>query len=168
MFKVVCPYIIAENPPAPETVGEPGESGTRFVTALRIGALRNLHGLEVDWEREGVQQYLFVTQASFMSNWFLPQSTPYCGAGGSLDALRDPHHWTYKVPGVMVWSSLIFTLLAAVEAPQWALAGIRLLGLHYLIAKLAAALCTFVANFLARRQLLFVPSNNIPARAEDG
>jgi len=46
--------------------------------------------------------------------------------------------------------------------------GIRLLGLHYLIAKLAAALCTFVANFLARRQLLFVPANAIPARAEDG
>lgn len=46
--------------------------------------------------------------------------------------------------------------------------GIRLLGLHYLFAKLAAALCTFACNFLARRQLLFVPAHAMPTRVEDG
>lgn len=51
---------------------------------------------------------------------------------GSLDALRDPHHWTYKVPGVLVWALLLVTLVGAVEVPQLALAGIRLLGLYVL------------------------------------
>lgn len=51
---------------------------------------------------------------------------------GSLDALRDPHHWTYKVPGLLVWALLLITLLGAVQAPQLALAGIRLLGLYVL------------------------------------
>ena len=96
-----------------------------------------------------------------MSNWSLPQSTPYCGAGSSLDALRDPHHWTYKVPGVMVWSCLIFTLLAAVEAPQWALAGIRLLGLYVLFRVLLSAIyypvgllrCRWEARGARRRRL---------------
>lgn len=34
--------------------------------------------------------------------------------------------------------------------------GVRILGVHYLIAKCGAAGFTFVWNFLARRQLLFV------------
>jgi cellulose synthase/poly-beta-1,6-N-acetylglucosamine synthase-like glycosyltransferase len=51
---------------------------------------------------------------------------------GTLDALRDPHHWSYKVPGLLVWSLLASTLLVAIEAPHWALAGIRLLGLYVL------------------------------------
>ena len=51
---------------------------------------------------------------------------------GSLDALRDPHHWTYKIPGLLVWALLLVTLVGAVEAPQLALAGIRLLGLYVL------------------------------------
>lgn len=45
--------------------------------------------------------------------------------------------------------------------------GIRL-GLHFLLAKSTAALCTFTANFLARRQLLFSAPNVLPARVEDG
>ena len=59
-------------------------------------------------------------------------STPIPSRSSSLDALREPHHWTYKVPGLLVWTLLIVTLLVAVEAPQWALAGIRLLGLYVL------------------------------------
>lgn len=34
--------------------------------------------------------------------------------------------------------------------------GVRIAGLHYLIAKCGAAGCTFVLNFVVRRQLLFV------------
>src|SRR5882672_6828269 len=34
--------------------------------------------------------------------------------------------------------------------------GVSILGVHYLIAKCGAAGCTFVWNFLARRQFLFV------------
>jgi len=34
--------------------------------------------------------------------------------------------------------------------------GVKFLGLHYLIAKCGAAGCTFLWNFAARRQLLFV------------
>jgi putative flippase GtrA len=34
--------------------------------------------------------------------------------------------------------------------------GVKILGVHYLLAKCAAAGCTFVWNFLARRQFLFV------------
>lgn len=34
--------------------------------------------------------------------------------------------------------------------------GVKILGLHYLIAKFGAAGCTFVSNFVARRQFLFV------------
>jgi len=33
------------------------------------------------------------------------------------------------------------------------------LGLHYLIAKVGAAGCTFVANFILRRWMLFLPRN---------
>jgi putative flippase GtrA len=35
--------------------------------------------------------------------------------------------------------------------------GVKFLGLHYLIAKCGAAALTFIWNFLARRQFLFVP-----------
>lgn len=34
---------------------------------------------------------------------------------------------------------------------------VRVGGLHYLIAKGLAAVCTFTCNFIARRQLLFAP-----------
>jgi putative flippase GtrA len=34
--------------------------------------------------------------------------------------------------------------------------GVRIVGLHYLVAKCGAAGFTFVWNFVARRQLLFV------------
>lgn len=54
------------------------------------------------------------------------------GLAGSLDALRTPHHWTYKVPGMLVWLLLGVTLVAVVEAPALALAGMRLLGLYVL------------------------------------
>ena len=37
--------------------------------------------------------------------------------------------------------------------------GVRILGLHYLVAKCGAAGFTFVWNFVARRQLLFVRRN---------
>jgi cellulose synthase/poly-beta-1,6-N-acetylglucosamine synthase-like glycosyltransferase len=59
---------------------------------------------------------------------------------GALDALRDPHHWTYKVPGLLVWSLLIGTLLVAMDAPQSALAGIRLLGLYVLFRVMLSAI----------------------------
>ncbi len=39
--------------------------------------------------------------------------------------------------------------------------GVRYLGLHYLIAKCGAAALTFVWNFVARRQLLFVPRRTV-------
>jgi putative flippase GtrA len=39
--------------------------------------------------------------------------------------------------------------------------GVRCLGLHYLIAKCGAAALTFVWNFVARRQLLFVPRRTV-------
>lgn len=67
-----------------------------------------------------------------MNNWFVPQVTPCCGANGSLDAVRDPHHWTYKAPGLLVWATLLLTLLVALDEPRLALAGIRLLGLYVL------------------------------------
>ncbi|MFO1466902.1 MAG: GtrA family protein [Steroidobacteraceae bacterium] len=44
----------------------------------------------------------------------------------------------------------------AVNAIVMSLA-VRIGGLHYLVAKGVAAVCTFSCNFLARRQLLFVP-----------
>ncbi len=34
--------------------------------------------------------------------------------------------------------------------------GVSILGAHYLVAKCGAAACTFIWNYLARRQLLFV------------
>jgi len=37
------------------------------------------------------------------------------------------------------------------------LLAVRYIGLHYLLAKGVAAGCTFTCNFLARRQILFVP-----------
>ena len=42
--------------------------------------------------------------------------------------------------------------------------GIRHLGLHVMIAKCVAAACTFVCNFVARRQLLFVRRRGVPIR----
>jgi hypothetical protein len=51
---------------------------------------------------------------------------------GSLDALRDPHHWTYKIPGLLIWTLLTVTLLVAIDAPRSALAGIRLLAFYVL------------------------------------
>lgn len=38
---------------------------------------------------------------------------------------------------------------------------VRMLGLHYLLAKCVAALFTFACNFLLRRQLLFVPRRSL-------
>lgn len=46
--------------------------------------------------------------------------------------LRNPHHWTYKVPGVIVWSVLGLTCLLATDAPALALSLTRLLGLYVL------------------------------------
>jgi putative flippase GtrA len=40
--------------------------------------------------------------------------------------------------------------------------GVKILGLNYLIAKCGASGCTFLWNFLARRQLLFVRRGNHP------
>lgn len=74
-----------------------------------------------------------------MNQWSVSQASRYRGADGSLDALRDPQHWTYKAPGLLVWAGLILTLLAAVGAPQWALAAIRLLGLYVLFRVLLNA-----------------------------
>lgn len=51
---------------------------------------------------------------------------------GPLDAVREPHHWTYKIPGLLVWLVLIGTMVALVEAPELALALTRLLGLYVL------------------------------------
>jgi putative flippase GtrA len=39
--------------------------------------------------------------------------------------------------------------------------GVRFLGLHYLLAKCLAAGFTFTCNFIARRQLLFVPQTSV-------
>jgi putative flippase GtrA len=39
--------------------------------------------------------------------------------------------------------------------------GVKYLGLHYLIAKCGAASFTFAWNFVARRQLLFVPRRSV-------
>jgi len=53
-----------------------------------------------------------------------------------------------------------FTAIGAVGVAINAAAisfGVKYLGLHYLIAKCGAAGFTFVWNFVARRQLLFVP-----------
>jgi putative flippase GtrA len=41
---------------------------------------------------------------------------------------------------------------------------VRYLGLHYLLAKCVAAGCTFVYNFIARRQVLFVRPGYLPVR----
>jgi putative flippase GtrA len=49
----------------------------------------------------------------------------------------------------------IGTLGLAINAGVIAVA-VNYLGLHYLIAKCVAAGCTFLCNFIARRQLLFV------------
>jgi putative flippase GtrA len=37
---------------------------------------------------------------------------------------------------------------------------VRFAGLHYLVAKIVAAGCTFLCNFVSRRQLLFVPRSS--------
>jgi len=39
------------------------------------------------------------------------------------------------------------------------------LGLHYLVAKVGAAGCTFVANFLLRRWMLFLPRDLQPSKS---
>jgi cellulose synthase/poly-beta-1,6-N-acetylglucosamine synthase-like glycosyltransferase len=96
-----------------------------------------------------------------MSNRSISHSSPYYGADGSLDAVRNPHHWSYKLPGLLVWSILGFTLLAAVEAPQWALAGIRLLGLYVLFRVMLSVIyypvglarCHWQARGALRRRL---------------
>ena len=49
----------------------------------------------------------------------------------------------------------IGTVGLAINAAVISLA-VRYLGLHYLLAKCVAAGCTFMCNFIARRQLLFV------------
>jgi len=41
---------------------------------------------------------------------------------------------------------------------------VKYLGLHYLMAKCAAAGCTFLSNFFVRRQLLFVRPAYAPVR----
>jgi putative flippase GtrA len=41
--------------------------------------------------------------------------------------------------------------------------GVSRLGLHYLLAKIGAAGCTFLANFAMRRWLLFTPWARVPA-----
>lgn len=105
-----------------------------------------------------------------MSNRSTLHSFPYYGADGSLDAVRDPYHWSYKLPGLMVWSILTFTLLAAVEATQWALAGIRLLGLYVLFRVMLSVIyypvglvrCHWHAKSARRRRLL-APLAHAPA-----
>jgi putative flippase GtrA len=57
-----------------------------------------------------------------------------------------------------------FTAIGAVGVAINAAAisfGVKYLGLHYLIAKCGAAGFTFVWNFVARRQLLFVPRRSV-------
>jgi putative flippase GtrA len=41
---------------------------------------------------------------------------------------------------------------------------VKFLGLHIMIAKCVAAACTFLCNFVARRQLLFVRPRNVRLR----
>jgi cellulose synthase/poly-beta-1,6-N-acetylglucosamine synthase-like glycosyltransferase len=67
-----------------------------------------------------------------------PQGNRSYDEGGPLDAVREPHHWTYKIPGSLVWLMLLCTMLALTEAPALALAGIRVLGLYVLFRVLVS------------------------------
>lgn len=108
-----------------------------------------------------------------MSNWPIPQASPYYGDTESLDAIRDPHHWTYKVPGTIVWAILIFALAMAVEAPGLALAGIRLLGLYVLLRVLLGVIfypvglvrCRWQER-QARQQRLVAPLTQLGPKTE--
>lgn len=88
-----------------------------------------------------------------------PSSISY--RNGSLDALRDSRHWTYKIPGLLVWSLLIITLLVAIDTPQWALAGIRLLALYVLFRVMLSVIfypvglvrCRWLARQTNRRRM---------------
>jgi hypothetical protein len=50
----------------------------------------------------------------------------------SLDAERDLHHWTYKVPGLIVWFLVLGTVAAYWVDPELGLAVVRLVGLYLL------------------------------------
>jgi cellulose synthase/poly-beta-1,6-N-acetylglucosamine synthase-like glycosyltransferase len=59
---------------------------------------------------------------------------PSAGVGWSqtLDAERDLQHWSYKVPGLVVWLLVLGTAAAYVVDPALGLAVVRLLGLYLL------------------------------------
>lgn len=50
-----------------------------------------------------------------------------------FDAIRDPHHWSYKVPGLLAWGLIIVVAYAMIESSATALAWMRLLGLYVLL-----------------------------------
>lgn len=50
----------------------------------------------------------------------------------SLDAERDLNHWSYKVPGLIVWSLVLGTVAAYAVDPGLGLSVVRLLGLYLL------------------------------------
>jgi putative flippase GtrA len=109
--------------------------------------------------------------------WYL---VCYCGFGhlgaASLSFLAGAGvayffsvHWVFKDHRLRNRSAEFATFIAigtmglAVNACVIDVA-VRFWGLHIMMAKCAAAACTFMCNFFARRQLLFVPPGNARVR----
>lgn len=74
----------------------------------------------------------------------------------SLDANDDPHHWTYKAPGLVAWSLIFGIGYTLTEYPTVALFTVRLLGVYVLLRVMVAVVFYPVGLYQIRRTLKYV------------
>ena len=68
-----------------------------------------------------------------------------------LDAITDPHHWTYKVPGILVLAASIFFAAIGAYSPRSVFWVVQLLGLYLLLRFLLVVMFYPVGQWRIRR-----------------